>query len=194
MTKAQLPPAGPATSPPRDNMREMVGEVLARRDTDARYRSAVSRGIDATTEHYAYPWVLRFVDIEREKTAFLRAAGLCATYKGIAQVNRPLGSSLRALSLHRSGKKSLDPAEPDVIASRLASLQEQDLEQAAATIRRFLDLARGSGVGFDFFRIGRTLSRWGNGFTDASLSVRTQTIGDYYGAWAFTADTQQQEN
>ncbi|MBT2520862.1 type I-E CRISPR-associated protein Cse2/CasB [Arthrobacter sp. ISL-28] len=182
----------------RDSMKELVGEVLARRDTDVRYRSGVARGLDRTTEHYAYPWVLRFVDQEKDKTAYLRAAGLCATYRDIPQANKPLGASLRALSLHRSGAKSLDPAEPDVIASRLASLQEQDLEQAAATIRRFLDLARGTGVGFDFYRIGRLLSRWGNGFTEASQTVRIKTIGDYYGAWTLTptepATTTAQEN
>jgi CRISPR type I-E-associated protein CasB/Cse2 len=174
----------------RDTIEELVGEVLARRDSETRYRSAVSRGLEETTEHYAYPWVLRYVGTEREKAAHLRTAGMCATFRDIPQVNRPLGASLRALSMHRSGKKTLDPAEPDVIASRLANLQEQDMEQAAATIRRFLDLARGTGIGFDFYRIGRLLSRWGNGFTEASLKVRAQTIGDYYGAWSFdTAGT-----
>jgi CRISPR type I-E-associated protein CasB/Cse2 len=176
-------------------MTQLVSEVLARRDSDTRYRSAVARGVDATTEHYAYPWVLRFVTSERDKTAFLRAAGLCASHRDIPQASRPLGVSLRLLSLHKSGKKTLDPGEPDVIAARLATLQEQDLEQAAATIRRFLDLARGSGVAFDFYRIGRMLSRWGNGFTEASQTVRSQTIGDYYGAWSFTPDTPtKQEN
>ncbi|WP_183164392.1 type I-E CRISPR-associated protein Cse2/CasB [Arthrobacter oryzae] len=171
----------------RDSMRELMGEVLARRDTDPRYRAGVARGLDMMTEHYAYPWVLRFVDQEKDKAAYLRAAGLCAAYRDIPQAGKPLGASLRALSLHRSGKKSLDPADPDVIASRLAGLQGQDLENAAATIRRFLDLARGSGVGFDFYRIGRLLSRWGNGFTEASQKVRSTTIGDYYGAWTFDA-------
>lgn len=171
----------------RDPIKELIGETLARRDTDPRYRSAVARGLEASTEHYAYPWVLRYVDDERNKLAYLRVAGLCATYRDVPQVSRPFGASLRALSLHRSGKKQLDPAEPDVIASRLANLQEQDLEQAAATIRRFLDLARGSGIGFDFYRIARLLSRWGNGFTEASQKVRTQTIGDYYGAWSLDA-------
>jgi CRISPR type I-E-associated protein CasB/Cse2 len=172
-------------------MRALIGEVLARRgpDGDARYRSAIAKGLEATTEHYAYPWVLRFVDDERDRTAFLRAAGLAATYRDIPQVSRPLGASLHDLSLKKGKKKFLDPAEPDLIASRLATFQEQDLEQAAATIRRFLDLARGEGIGFDFYRIGHMLSRWGNGFTDASLAIRSKTIGDYYGAWSFTPET-----
>lgn len=183
----------------RDGIRELIGEVLARRDTDPRYRSSVARGVEASTEHYAFPWVLRFVDDERAKTAMLRAAGLCAAYRDIPQANKPLGASLRDLSLLRSGKKSLDPDAPDVIASRLASLQEQDLEQVSATIRRLLDLARGSGVGVDFYRIGRLLSRWGNGYTEASQSVRASVLGDYYGAWthdapANSSTNQNQEN
>ncbi|MDO5752440.1 type I-E CRISPR-associated protein Cse2/CasB [Arthrobacter sp.] len=171
-----------------DNLKELIGEVLARRANDTRFRSAVARGLEPTTEQYAYPWVLRWVDRERDKTAFLRAAGLAATYPDIPQASLSLGSSLRSVSLKRSGKNSLDPAKPDVIASRLATLQEQDLEEAVTTIRRFLSLARstsGTPVGFDFYRIGRLLTHWGNGFTEVSQSLRRRTIGEYYGAWTF---------
>lgn len=174
----------------RDSIKELMSEVLARRGTDPRYRSAVERGLQASTEHYAYPWVLRFVDNEREKSAHLRAAALCAAYRDIPQVSMPLGVSLKRLSLHkRPGMKFLDPAAPDLIAVRLASFQEQDLDEAAATIRRFLDLARGTGVGFNFYGIGRLLSRWGDGFTEASQKVRSKTIGDYYGAWTNAQET-----
>ena len=178
----------------RDGIKELIGEVLARRDVDTRYRSSVARGVEATTEHYAYPWVLRFVDDERGKTAMLRAAGLCAAYREVPQASRPLGASLRALSLSRSDGKSIDPGKPDVIASRLANLQEQDLEQAAATIRRFLDLARGRNIGFDFYRIGRLFDRWGNGYTEASQAVRMSVLGDYYGAWTYDAPTTTSNN
>lgn len=174
----------------RDSIKELISEVLARRGTDPRYRSAVERGLQAATEHYAYPWVLRFVDNERDKTAYLRAAALCAAYRDVPQANLPLGVSLKKLSLKKKpGVNFLDPAAPDLIAVRLASFQEQELDEAAATIRRFLDLARGSDVGFDFYGIGRLLSRWGNGFTEASQKVRTKTIGDYYGAWTNAQET-----
>lgn len=177
-------PGDPAVTEAKEPLYSLLGETLRRRGKDARFRSNVARGLDQTTEHYAYPWVLGYVDEPRQKTAYLRAAGLAAAYPDVRHAERtPLGGSLKKLSLSKSKEKSLDPAKPDLIASRLATFHEQDLEAAVSTIRRFLDLARGTDIGFDFFAIARMLSRWGNGFTDASRSVRTRTIGDYYGAW-----------
>jgi len=168
----------------QDPLNSLMGETLARRKSDPRFRSSVARGLDQATEHYAYPWVLGFVDEPRHKTAYLRAAGLAAAYPDVKQGERmPLGASLKKLSISRSKEASLDPAKPDLIASRLATFHEQDLEAAVSTIRRFLDLARGTEIVFDFFAIASLITRWGNGFTDASQSVRTRTIGDYYGAW-----------
>lgn len=168
----------------QDPLFALVGETLARRRTDPRYRSSVARGLDQATEHYAYPWVLGFVGEPRQKTAYLRAAGLAAAYHDVPQADHtPLGASLRRLSLQRADVTTLDPAKPDLIASRLATFHEQDLEAAVSTIRRFLDLARDTRVEFDFFALARLLTRWGNGFTEASQAVRTRTIGDYYGAW-----------
>lgn len=179
--------SGPDTAAPgsyRDPLNALISETLARRGKDSRFRTNVARGLDQTTEHYAYPWVLGFVEEPRHKTVYLRAAGIAATYQDVKQSDRmPLGQSLKRLSLHRSGAKTLDPANPDLIASRLAIFHEQDLEAAVSTIRRFLDLSRGTAVGFDFYAIARLLSRWGNGFTEASQTVRSRTIGDYYGAW-----------
>jgi CRISPR type I-E-associated protein CasB/Cse2 len=178
------PAAETAADAPRDPLNSLIGETLGRRESDARFRAHVARGLDPATEHYAYPWVLGFVENPRAKTAYLRAAGLAAAYPAVKQADRvPLGVSLKRLSLHRSGGKALDPGSPDVIASRLTNFHEQDLEAAVATIRRFLDLARGTSVGFDFYAIARLLARWGNGFTEASQAVRSRTIGDYYGAW-----------
>lgn len=184
----------------RDPLNALMGETLARRDKDARFRANVARGLDRVTEHYAYPWVLGFAEEPRNKTVYLRAAGLAAAYPDVEQSDRiPLGESLKRLSLQKSGAKSLNPANPDLIASRLATFHEQDLEAAVSTIRRFLDLARGTTVGFDFYAIARLLSRWGNGFTEASQAVRGRTIGDYYGAWTNdhalpTATTTNQES
>jgi CRISPR type I-E-associated protein CasB/Cse2 len=197
MTTTNQTPGGIGMAKSRDPINELISETLARRDADARYRAAVSRGIEETTEHYAYPWVLRYVEAERTKAAYLRSAALCASFPDVPQASRPLGASLRALSQHRSKGEPFNPAEPDVVASRLIVLQEQDVEGAAATIRRFLDLARGSEIGFDFYGIGRLLTRWGNGFTDASQRVRRQPLGDYYGAWTTAGaskTTTRQEN
>lgn len=177
-------PEGQGIPAPKDPLAALMGRTLSLRGKDARFRSSVARGLDQATEHYAYPWVLGYVDQPHQKTAFLRAAGLAAAYPSVRNAERtPLGASLKMLSLSKSKEKSLDPAKPDLIASRLATFHEQDLEAAVSTIRRFLDLARGTDVGFDFHGIARMLSRWGNGFTDASQAVRNRTIGDYYGAW-----------
>lgn len=168
----------------KDPLNDLMGETLARRKSDPRFRSSVARGLDQVTEHYAYPWVLGYVDEPRQKTAYLRAAGLAAAYPDVTHTPKiPLGTSLKRLSLSRSQEKTLDPAKPDLIAARLATFHEQDLDAAVSTIRRFLDLARGTDVGFNFNAIAWLLSRWGNGFTEASQEVRTRTIGDYYGAW-----------
>lgn len=188
---------GGATSAKRDPIVALIGETLGRRESDSRFRANVARGLDPVTEHYAYPWVLGFVEEPRAKTAYLRAAGLAAAYPSVKQADRvPLGVSLKRLSRHKSDGKPLDPGSPDVIASRLTTFHEQDLEAAVATIRRFLDLARGSSVGFDFYAIARLLARWGNGFTEASQAVRRRPIGDYYGAWTndHTLPTKNQES
>lgn len=167
----------------------LMTEVLARRDTDSRYRASVARGLDETTEHYAFPWVLRWVYREQNRPAYLRAAGLAARYADVPHApGTPFGASLRRLSLQRSNELHLDPQKPDLIAARLASFQEQDFEQAVSTIRRFLDLARGTGVHFDFVRLAGLLAQWGTGFDERSLAVRSRTIGDYYGAWTFDRD------
>lgn len=185
----------PEPSVKKDPLAALIGETLARRRTDPRFRSSVARGLDQATEHYAFPWVLGFVEEPRYKQAYLRSAGLAATYQDVRHApGTPLGASLKKLSLVRSGGASLDPAKPDLIASRLATFHEQDLEAAVATIRRFLDLARGTDIGFDFHAIARMLSRWGNGFTEASQAVRTRTIGDYYGAWSNDKTNTDQES
>ncbi|HEX9228977.1 MAG TPA: type I-E CRISPR-associated protein Cse2/CasB [Arthrobacter sp.] len=177
-------PGAAGVAAQKDPLAALMGKTLSLRGQDAKYRSSVARGLDQATEHYAYPWVLGYVDEPRNKTAYLRAAGLAAAYPDVRHAERtPLGASLKRLSLSKSSEKSLDPAKPDLIASRLATFHEQDLEAAVSTIRRFLDLARGTDVGFDFYAIARMLARWGNGFTDASQSVRSRTVGDYYGAW-----------
>lgn len=177
-------PGGPFIAARRDPLDALMGRTLSLRDSDARFRSNVARGLDRATEHYAYPWVLGYVEEPHQKTAYLRSAGLAATYPNVRNAEwTPLGASLKKLSLSKSKEKTLDPTKPDLIASRLATFHEQDIEAAVSTIRRFLDLARGTDVGFDFHAIARMLSRWGNGFTEASQSVRGRTIGDYYGAW-----------
>ncbi len=166
-----------------DSLERLIGEVLARRENDARFRANVSRGLSPQTETYAYPWVLPSVPESKNKTVFLRAAGLVASYPQIANGEKSLGKSLQELTFRRTGEYP-KADKPDIVATRLALLQEQDLEGAVDLLRRFFDLNKEAQIPMNYFAIARMLAHWGNGQSPESQSVRERPLGDYYGAWS----------
>jgi len=91
----------------QDPLNSLMGETLARRKSDPRFRSSVARGLDQATEHYAYPWVLGFVDEPRYKTAYLRAAGLAATVPGAPALTTATAGNA-TVGLQWSAPASLD--------------------------------------------------------------------------------------
>lgn len=167
-----------------ESLNALVGEVLRRREKDSRFRANVARGLNPLTERYAYPWVLPRVHAPHEKILFLRVAGIVASYPEIPNSGSySLGATFRKLSRKRNGE-NVDDDKPDAVASRLMTLEDFDLEAAVETLRRLFDLNKQTQIPTNYFALAHTLSRWGNGQSDASLKVRRRIIGDYYGAWS----------
>ncbi len=166
-------------------LNRLIGEVLARRDQDTRFRANVARGLYPIHERYAYPWVLPLVTDERDQTLFLRVAGLIASFPEIPHSDKfSLGGSFRQLSIRKSPNGQIEPDKPDPIASRLITLEEEDFEGAIDVFRRLLELNNKERVPVNYFKLGRRLQYWGDGQSETSQDVRRKTLGEYYGAWA----------
>lgn len=189
-----------------ESWRGVLSEVIARR-AEPRFGAAVRRGISATTEVYAYPYVLpRLGTLNlRDAVPVLRVCGLAATFKEIPQDQNSRASvrsstdeiplrkrRSRTLGRHcieaskilasRHGR-AMDPTKPDAIAARLRLLESLDLEQSVEVIRGVLALTEPTGVALDFFELAKMLIHWGDGISTESQFVRRQVLRDYYSAF-----------
>lgn len=175
----------------------VISEVLARRD-DRRFQAAVRRGIEPTTETYAYPYILPLLDDPNQYAPVLRAVAFAAWFPSIPPT--PHGSKPKRLgrffyevsrALASGEPFRLDPTRPDAIGSRLQQLVNLDFEPACSMLRSMLALSEGTNVPLDYYELTRTLLYWGHGTSDESRKSRNQLLRDYFGAFApvTSADT-----
>lgn len=171
----------------------VIAEVLARRG-DRRFQAAVRRGIEPTTETYAYPYVLPLLEDPRQHTPVLRAAAFAAWFPSIpptAPGSKPkrLGRFFFEVSRARASGTAdtplrLDPSRPDAISSRLQQLVNLDFEPACSMLRSMLALSEGTNVPLDYYDLTRTLLHWGHGISEESKKTRNQLLRDYFSALA----------
>ena len=174
---------------------KLIGMLNSHRAPEHRHQhrrqlSLVRKGALPATEHYAYPYVLPYVENEYQRTALLRVAGLMCEFPDIPQAGKDsylsVGKSFRRASAVRAQKHGSDesffpdPETPDAIASRLETLPSLDLEGCVRIMRSILQLMRGHGVPVDFFALARTLMNWGDGISPQSVETRLRLIRDYY--------------
>ncbi|MDR6939705.1 type I-E CRISPR-associated protein Cse2/CasB [Arcanobacterium hippocoleae] len=159
-------------------------------------RANLRRGIDETTEHYAYPYVMPILGphaTKKQRTTLVRMAALTAEFVDVPPVPKEeKGKSFgrwcsevsAALAMRRDGEISLfNPDKPDVVAQRLAFLHTQDFEEAFRSVWRLMQIAQSlkSVPACDYIAVYRLLGRWGNGISDESRSLRMRVLQDYYG-------------
>lgn len=75
---------------------------------------------------------------------------------------------------------TIDPARPDGIARRLATLISLDVDEAADILSQLIGQAENRNVRFDFRAIGTALLIWGDGIDDWSVDNRNKLHADYF--------------
>ncbi|MBM7824569.1 CRISPR type I-E-associated protein CasB/Cse2 [Arcanobacterium pluranimalium] len=195
----------------------LLARIIKNRDekTFRKERANLSRGIEASTEHYAIPYVYRFLPEDASKAevaALTRAAALAAIYTSIKPFSaqetpdqnkkKPFGRWCYELSLAYAKKNSgtesvnIDPDRPDPIGQRLLYLHTQSFEEATRSIRRLLQIADGLGGSspqLDYVNLYYTLKYWGNGVSEESRTHRLQILRNYYGSFS-TSDNSSENN
>lgn len=169
-----------------------------------RIRSALRRGSDESTEHYAYPYVLPALPPDatpHDRVVLLRMAALTAEFSSVpaietakAQEHRSSQSFgrwcfelSRVWRAHRGQQGEFSARNPDPIGQRLAYLHTQDLEEMIRSVRRLLAMASTSGIAappLDYYSLYRTLLHWGNGYSEESRRVRMRILRDYYSSFS----------
>lgn len=191
--------------PPRWN--EIIDDIRKYSDPDKgspRAIAALRRGSSTVTEHYAYPYVLRYAQEleEEQKTALLRIVAALAEYRDIPTFQkddrggyRSFGSWCYQLSKRKAESESegfkFNPDKPDTVGQRLAYLHTQNLEEAIQSVRRLLALASGltNPPALDKQNLVRTFLYWGNGLDPVSQENRRQILRDYYSSYTFSLDS-----
>lgn len=159
-------------------------------------RANLRRGVDETTEHYAYPYVFPVLGSDAtafQRRALVRMAAISAEFVDVPPVaskgnrksfGRWCSEVSAALASQRDGERVLfNPDKPDVVAQRIAFLHTQDFEEAVRSIWRIMQLAQGLKPvpACDYISLYGLLCRWGNGVSEESRSVRMSVLRDYYG-------------
>lgn len=161
-----------------------------------RTRANLRRGNTLATEHYAYPYVLPYLQEGAPtltKSVALHLAAIAAEYDQIPVFesaedckHRSLGQWCnlvsRGLAERHGNPVVLDPTTPDSIASRLMYLPSQDVIAAITSIRRIMALASQLDrvPALDFKDLFETFFYWGNGLSNNSVRRRRRVLEDYY--------------
>ncbi|NTW39271.1 MAG: hypothetical protein HGA44_05170 [Cellulomonadaceae bacterium] len=158
----------------------LIGQILARRDSDGAFRSDVCRGMHPHTQHWALPHVAAYMQSPAQSTALLRAAAITAEHRNAPPARGPvrLGHALRDLYYRREG--SWPGAEMTSLSRRVLILPSLPLEQAALSIDSLVAFAAAERMPIPFYDLTRTLLRWGKGLSPQSLAVRQGVVSDFY--------------
>lgn len=189
---------------PWETLMGTVNRWRSDRVSFTRELAAVRKGATATTEHYAYPYILPYTQGLRkdQQTALLRLVAMLAEYPDIPVykssgqngVRLTFGRWCYQLTCALAGKKGGDQPRPgdsgDLVGQRLAYLHTQTLEEAMQSIRRLLSLANSSknAPALDIYGLARLALYWGNGLSPQSQETRQQILRDYYSAFIYRAN------
>ncbi len=181
---------------------DLLSEILRKREQEdyKRIKSVISKGATPHTQVYAYSAILPYLPENfqgSERDALLRIAALAADFTDIPHRSKTSGGlsfgrwAFRiAMTEDKHGhSQSVAPDAPGMIAARLTYLHMQDLEEAARSIRRIFNYAVSLPSlipPLDYFSLGKTLLRWGNGVSEKSRQVRLSVIEDFYAATSFS--------
>lgn len=184
----------------------LLGKTNRKRVDRSRYSkeiSALRKGANSTTEHYAYPYVLPYTEglHEQQKIALLRVCAMLAEYPAIADYqpeetekrSKSFGRWCYQLSIQLNNGKQPQANDPqDFVGRRIAYLHTQDLEEACLSIRRLLAMAAGTAQPpqLDTYGLTRMLLHWGNGLSPESQKVRQKILRDYYSAFTPSTSTE----
>lgn len=184
----------------------LLGGTNRKRADRSRYAkeiSALRKGANSVTEHYAYPYVLPYTEglHEQQKIALLRVCAMLAEYPTI-KAYQPEEDGRRSKSFGRwcyqlstqlnNGKQPHANDPQDFVGRRIAYLHTQDLEEACLSIRRLLAMAAGTAQPpqLDTYGLARMLLDWGNGLSSNSQKVRQKILRDYYSAFIPSTSTE----
>ncbi|MFW0108279.1 type I-E CRISPR-associated protein Cse2/CasB [Rothia sp. P7181] len=157
-------------------------------------RSALRKGLVSTMEHYAYPYVLPYIDNSHHRTAVLRSIGVISEFNNIPQnfdndgkyqwksVGTWAAEVSRALANDRDIE--LNPDNPDRIGQLLAYLHTQNLEEAVRTLYRIMQMSGklNNVPAMHFGALINMFTYWGNGVSEESREHRLTMMRDYYSA------------
>lgn len=158
----------------------LIGQILARRDTDGAFRSDLRAGMHPHTQHWALPHVAAYASSPAQRTALMRAAAITAEHRNAPHAGGPvrLGHALRDLYRRREG--AWPGAEMTSLSRRVLILPSLPLEQAALCLDSLVAFAAAERVPIPFYDLTRTLLRWGKGLSPQSQAVRQGVVSDFY--------------
>jgi CRISPR type I-E-associated protein CasB/Cse2 len=163
-----------------------VTHILELRSSPAA-RVALRRGLVATTEHYAYPYLAPWWKTRPYlRRPLLTVAGLAATFPAVGQDD---GVSVGALaaSLVTSGALGEDGLE-----RKLITVQSGPVTKLTPTLRTILQAAQSSGRSVDWADVYRMVQRWDHSVTASRTSCRRRLLEDYYQALSPATDPTQE--
>lgn len=154
---------------------------------DTKLRSALRAGAVQHTEARAYPYILPFTGEQvsaQQRTALLRACSLLAQFPELFTIDATIGinsvGQFLAKAIYTAPESSSNTEQ--VVGQRIEYLHNQDLEEAAATLRRIFSYLQSIGARkrLNAYSLVQLLWYWGNGYTESSLNHRLRVLQDFY--------------